>query len=86
MENEIFSDVRVIEIGQYIAAPVAAKLMSDMGAEVFKVELPPYGDMMRVYTPPSCRKAPRISATIAARRVCASTSSVPRVSRSSVNW
>ena len=41
MENEIFSDVRVIEIGQYIAAPVAAKLMSDMGAEVFKVELPP---------------------------------------------
>ena len=52
MENEIFSDVRVIEIGQYIAAPVAAKLMSDMGAEVFKVELPPYGDMMRVYTPP----------------------------------
>lgn len=40
-QDEIFSGVRVIEIGQYIAAPVAAKLMSDMGAEVFKVELPP---------------------------------------------
>jgi CoA:oxalate CoA-transferase len=31
-------------------------LMSDMGAEVFKVELPPYGDMMRVYGAP---KAPQ---------------------------
>ena len=55
-QDEIFSGVRVIEIGQYIAAPVAAKLMSDMGAEVFKVELPPYGDMMRVYGAP---KAPQ---------------------------
>jgi CoA:oxalate CoA-transferase len=55
-QGEIFSGVRVIEIGQYIAAPVAAKLMSDMGAEVFKVELPPYGDMMRVYGAP---KAPQ---------------------------
>jgi CoA:oxalate CoA-transferase len=55
-QDEIFSGVRVIEIGQYIAAPVAAKLMSDMGAEVFKVELPPYGDMMRLYGAP---KAPQ---------------------------
>jgi CoA:oxalate CoA-transferase len=50
--NDIFAGVRVIEIGQYIAAPVAARMMSDMGAEVFKIELPPYGDMMRVYTVP----------------------------------
>jgi CoA:oxalate CoA-transferase len=50
--NDIFAGVRVIEIGQYIAAPLAARLMSDMGAEVFKVELPPYGDMMRVYAIP----------------------------------
>jgi crotonobetainyl-CoA:carnitine CoA-transferase CaiB-like acyl-CoA transferase len=50
--NDIFAGVRVIEIGQYIAAPVAARMMSDMGAEVFKVELPPRGDMMRVYAAP----------------------------------
>jgi CoA:oxalate CoA-transferase len=51
-QDEIFAAVRVIEIGQYIAAPVAAKMMADMGAEVLKIELPPYGDMMRVYTAP----------------------------------
>jgi crotonobetainyl-CoA:carnitine CoA-transferase CaiB-like acyl-CoA transferase len=51
-QNDIFAGVRVIEIGQYIAAPLAARMMSDMGAEVFKIELPPYGDMMRVYGAP----------------------------------
>jgi crotonobetainyl-CoA:carnitine CoA-transferase CaiB-like acyl-CoA transferase len=51
-QDDIFSGVRVIEIGQYIAAPLAARMMSDMGAEVFKVELPPRGDMMRVYGAP----------------------------------
>jgi crotonobetainyl-CoA:carnitine CoA-transferase CaiB-like acyl-CoA transferase len=51
-QNDIFAGVRVIEIGQYIAAPVAARMMSDMGAEVFKLELPPRGDMMRVYSAP----------------------------------
>jgi CoA:oxalate CoA-transferase len=50
--NDIFAGVRVVEIGQYIAAPAAARMMSDMGAEVFKVEMPPYGDMVRVYTVP----------------------------------
>lgn len=50
--NDIYAGVRVLEIGQYIAAPVAARMMSDMGAEVFKIELPPYGDMMRVYSSP----------------------------------
>ena len=51
-QDDIFAGVRVLEIGQYIAAPVAARMMSDMGAEVFKVELPPRGDMMRVYGAP----------------------------------
>jgi CoA:oxalate CoA-transferase len=50
--NDIFAGVRVVEIGQYIAAPAAARMMSDMGAEVYKLELPPYGDMMRVYSVP----------------------------------
>jgi CoA:oxalate CoA-transferase len=54
-QNDIFAGVRVIEIGQYIAAPAAAKMMSDMGAEVFKIEMPPYGDMMRVYTVPGVK-------------------------------
>ncbi len=38
--------IRVIELGQYIAGPYAAKLLGDMGADVIKVEAPE-GDPMR---------------------------------------
>lgn len=40
------SGVRVVEVGQYISAPYAGKLLADLGAEVVKVE-PPGGDPMR---------------------------------------
>ncbi|MGI9823656.1 CaiB/BaiF CoA transferase family protein [Agromyces sp. Marseille-Q5079] len=38
--------IRVIELGQYISGPYAAKLLADLGAEVVKVESPE-GDPMR---------------------------------------
>lgn len=38
--------VRVVELGQYIAAPYAAKLLADLGADVIKIEAPD-GDPMR---------------------------------------
>ena len=38
--------IRVIELGQYISGPYAAKLLADLGAEVIKVESPD-GDPMR---------------------------------------
>ena len=38
--------IRVIEIANYLAAPASAPLMSDLGAEVVKVE-PPEGDVYR---------------------------------------
>ncbi len=38
--------VRVIEIGQYISGPFAAKMLGDLGADVIKVESPD-GDPMR---------------------------------------
>ena len=38
--------IRVIELGQYIAGPFAAKLLGDMGADVIKIEAPE-GDPMR---------------------------------------
>ncbi|GII90511.1 CaiB/BaiF CoA transferase family protein [Sinosporangium siamense] len=40
------SGLSVIEIGQYISGPYAAKLLADMGADVVKVESPE-GDPMR---------------------------------------
>jgi crotonobetainyl-CoA:carnitine CoA-transferase CaiB-like acyl-CoA transferase len=45
----ILSDVRVLDFGQYIAAPVVTRMMSDLGAEIIKVELAPRGDMSRLY-------------------------------------
>ena len=43
--------VRVVEVGQYIAAPYCAMLLADQGAEVIKVERPDGGDPRRGYDP-----------------------------------
>jgi formyl-CoA transferase len=39
--------VRVLELGNYIAAPMAARLLADFGAEVIKIERAPDGDELR---------------------------------------
>lgn len=39
--------LRVIELGNYIAAPTAGRLLADFGAEVIKVERPRTGDELR---------------------------------------
>lgn len=39
--------LRVVELSTVVAAPVTARLLSDFGAEVIKVEVPPYGDLLR---------------------------------------
>ncbi|MFD1212544.1 CaiB/BaiF CoA transferase family protein [Arthrobacter sp. GCM10027362] len=39
--------VRVLELGNYIAAPTAGRLLADFGAEVIKVERPGSGDELR---------------------------------------
>jgi CoA:oxalate CoA-transferase len=49
-DQGILSGVRVIEMGQYLAAPSAAKIMAGMGAEVIKLEMAPRGDLTRYYT------------------------------------
>jgi crotonobetainyl-CoA:carnitine CoA-transferase CaiB-like acyl-CoA transferase len=41
-----FADLRVVELGVWVAAPSAAALLADWGADVIKVE-PPAGDPMR---------------------------------------
>ncbi len=38
--------IRVLELGHYVAAPFAARLLGDLGAEIIKVE-PPGGDPVR---------------------------------------
>ena len=41
-----FDGIKVVEVANYLAAPCAGALMSDMGADVIKIE-PPGGDAMR---------------------------------------
>ena len=45
--KNLLSGIRVIDCGTYIAAPAAASIMSDFGAEVIKIERPPHGDPYR---------------------------------------
>lgn len=46
------SGIKVIEIGQALAGPVAGAIMADMGADVIKVEKPDGGDDARGWGPP----------------------------------
>ncbi|MGW8648966.1 CaiB/BaiF CoA transferase family protein, partial [Nocardia salmonicida] len=39
--------VRVLELGNYVAAPTAGRILGDFGAEVIKVERPGTGDELR---------------------------------------
>ena len=44
--------IRVIEVGQALAGPLAGMILADMGAEVIKVEKPDGGDDARLWGPP----------------------------------
>ncbi|OBC15403.1 formyl-CoA transferase [Mycobacterium sp. 852013-50091_SCH5140682] len=51
----IFAGLKVVEIASFIAAPAAATMLADFGADVIKVEPPGLGDPQRVLSslPPS---------------------------------
>jgi CoA:oxalate CoA-transferase len=51
--NSIFEGIRILDLSQYLAGPVATRLFVDLGAEVVKVELPPTGESSRLmkFTP-----------------------------------
>ena len=50
MTSEL-AGARVLEIGEMVTAPYAAKMLADMGAEVIKVERPLTGDRARAMGP-----------------------------------
>ncbi len=45
--SSALSGLKVLELGQLIAGPFAAKTLADFGAEVIKVEAPDSGDPLR---------------------------------------
>ena len=51
MAAQVLDGIRVIELGDYVSAAYATKLLADLGAEVIKVERPGRGDESRHYGP-----------------------------------
>ncbi|MET1051861.1 MAG: CaiB/BaiF CoA-transferase family protein [Mycetocola sp.] len=47
IDNSPLRGIRVIELGNYIAAPTAGRLLADFGADVIKIERPRSGDELR---------------------------------------
>src|SRR3954451_24831154 len=47
MERGIFEGVKVLDCASFIAAPAAATVLSDFGADVIKIEPPGLGDPYR---------------------------------------
>jgi formyl-CoA transferase len=54
-QQSVFAGLKVVEIASFIAAPAAATMLSDFGADVIKVEPPGLGDPQRLLSsvPPS---------------------------------
>mgnify|MGYP001160948680 FL=1 len=46
-EQLLFADLKVLDVGSWIAAPVATTMLADYGAQVIKVEAPDLGDGYR---------------------------------------
>ncbi|HCX19182.1 MAG TPA: carnitine dehydratase, partial [Afipia sp.] len=55
--NGPLAGIKVIEIGQALAGPLAGAIMADMGADVIKIEKPDGGDDARSWGPPFIEEA-----------------------------
>ncbi len=57
LPSNFLDGVRVLDFTQYLAGPSSTRLMAELGAEILKVEQPPYGDPMRATNPRRNRRA-----------------------------
>jgi formyl-CoA transferase len=51
MERPPLSDIRVLEVGNYMAGPFCGMQLADLGADVLKIEQPDGGDQVRLAGP-----------------------------------
>ena len=49
-EDLLFAHLKVLDVGSWIAAPVATTMLADFGAQVIKVEAPGIGDGYRLFS------------------------------------
>ena len=69
MSDSLFSGLKVIDCGSYIAAPAATTILADLGADVIKVEPPgagdPYRQLPKIPGNPVCEHDYRLDAGLA---------------------
>ncbi|MFT7133664.1 MAG: crotonobetainyl-CoA:carnitine CoA-transferase CaiB-like acyl-CoA transferase, partial [Cyclobacteriaceae bacterium] len=46
-DDYLFAGLKVLDVGSWIAGPVAATILADYGADVIKIEIPGDGDPYR---------------------------------------
>src|SRR5438445_12359127 len=51
MSEPALGDIRVLEIGNFMAAPFCTLQLADLGADVIKIENPDGGDQVRTTAP-----------------------------------
>src|ERR1700682_860156 len=49
VSKPLLDGYRVLDFTQHVAGPTGTKLMSEMGAEIIKIELAPEGDLSRKF-------------------------------------
>jgi len=47
MSDYLFDGLKVLDVGSWIAGPVAGTILADYGADVIKIEMPGLGDAYR---------------------------------------
>jgi len=55
--TKMLDGIRVLDFTQYLAGPASTRMMVELGADVIKVEQPPFGDPMRAQAPRKNRRS-----------------------------
>ncbi len=56
-EDAVLDGIVVVDLSQYLAGPTCTRMLVELGADVIKIEVPPYGDPARSFAPRKNQRA-----------------------------